>query len=195
MQAGAQQINARTGVSEVEATHTSPDGASSSVKLASNDNAIIPLADVESYEDMLQNARLLGAPGVGAGQHIRKSHLSLTPAEWTQFKNAIDTLMTSPSLDGNAHRYDDFVQVHMKASANGWGAHDMGSDDGRNFLAWHREFLCKFEEALMAAGGIPIPYWDWYNGRTIPAQINDPTDLTKWEYFTVARSAKFTYSS
>ena len=53
----------------------------------------------------------------------------------------------------------------------------MGLDDGRNFLSSHREYLIWFEDQLIAAGGIPIPYWDWYSTSTVPAKIDDRVEL------------------
>ena len=50
-----------------------------------------------------------------------------------------------------------------------------------NFLAWHRIYLCKFEDEFIAKGGIPLPYWDWYSDSGIPSEIDlSDTELAAW---------------
>jgi len=48
--------------------------------------------------------------------------------------------------------------------------------DGRNFFAWHREMLARFETDL----GVALPYWDWTADPTIPADLSNAADLTTW---------------
>jgi tyrosinase len=57
----------------------------------------------------------------------------------------------------------------------------MGGHDGRNFLAWHREYLAKLEAALIAMNPlVTIPYWDWVNDRAIPPPLFVASDLAEW---------------
>ncbi len=115
--------------------------------------------------------------------HVRKNQKNLTTMEWQRFIHAIEALaasgMPSPT-------YAEFVQIHMDAmdthGGHAWGAHQMGGHDGRNFLAWHREYLAKIEARLMAINPlVTIPYWDWVTDRAaIPPALTDPSDLTRW---------------
>lgn len=56
----------------------------------------------------------------------------------------------------------------------GWGAHTLDGHNGRNFLTWHREYLAKFEAALMMDNPlVTIPYWDWVHDPAIPEPLNN----------------------
>jgi hypothetical protein len=113
---------------------------------------------------------------------IRKNQKNLTATEWTRFIHAIEALaqggVPSPT-------YGDVVEVHRITmdthAGHTWGAHTMGGHDGRNFLTWHREYLAKLENALIAMNPlVTIPYWDWVNDRAIPTQLTSATDLAEW---------------
>ncbi len=62
-----------------------------------------------------------------------------------------------------------------------WGLHHMGMGmpgEGRNFLAWHREYLLRMEERLRKVEpDVTIPYWNWVDDRRIPQALSDPVLL------------------
>ena len=47
---------------------------------------------------------------------------------------------------------------------------------GRNFLAWHRQFLLVFERRL----GVAVPHWDWARDRAIPPALTGSGLLRRW---------------
>jgi tyrosinase len=114
---------------------------------------------------------------------VRKNQKNLTVIEWQRFIHAIEALaesgMASPT-------YSEFVQIHMDAMdthpGHAWGAHTMSGHNGRNFLAWHREYLAKLEARLIAVNPlVTIPYWDWVTDRSaIPVALTDPGDIADW---------------
>jgi tyrosinase len=114
----------------------------------------------------------------------RPDQRTLTPLLWRRFLNATSALRMPDAASPN---YGDFVAIHDRAmrtmSGMMWGAHsmpDMGHD-GRNFLAWHRNYLWSFELRLRAVDPtVAIPYWDWTVDRAVPAGISDPVDLRYW---------------
>ena len=126
---------------------------------------------------------------------VRKNQKNLTPIEWQRFIHAIEALaetgMPSPT-------YSEFVQIHISAmdtmAGMMWGAHTMMSHNGRNFLAWHREYLAKIEARLIAINPlVTIPYWDWVTDRfSIPTELTDPGDLADWG---ITRGGTFNGSS
>ena len=47
------------------------------------------------------------------------------------------------------------------------------------FLPWHREYLLKFEDALVAIDPtVTIPYWDWVNQPMLPDALSNAAE---WE--------------
>jgi hypothetical protein len=115
---------------------------------------------------------------------VRKNQSRLTRAEWQAFLEAIDA---THGIDIPAPRYRDFVRVHVDAmtTAEGmvWGVHTMQSMGmvGRNFLAWHRQYLYQLERRLQVARpGVTIPYWDWTRDRAIPEQLRSAASLRRW---------------
>jgi len=119
---------------------------------------------------------------------VRKNQKNLTKDEWERFKGAINAIMQSGISPPS---YQEFVDVHvqamMTATGRSWGVHTMAptsslpADDGRNFLAWHREYLMHFEDRLRAFNPlVTIPYWNWAEDRAIPAELSVPQDLTRW---------------
>ena len=77
----------------------------------------------------------------------RKNLTKLTPAERTAFVNAFLQLMD----DGTA---DYYAQIHSGAGVHGHG--------GPAFVAWHREYVRRFELDLQAVdSSVNLPYWDW----------------------------------
>jgi tyrosinase len=117
--------------------------------------------------------------------YSRKNQAALSSAEWSDLiaaMEAIHALAVSPP------HYQDFVEVHVEAmditNAEGmsWGVHTMGRRmPGRNFLAWHRLFLLKFEERLrQVKPNVTIPYWDSLGAPALPSQLSVPSLLTSW---------------
>lgn len=77
----------------------------------------------------------------------RKNLTTLTPAERTAFVNAFITLMDN----GTTQTYAD---IHAGAGVHGHG--------GPAFVAWHREFVRRFELDLQSVDpNVALPYWDW----------------------------------
>jgi tyrosinase len=120
---------------------------------------------------------------------VRKNQKDLTPSEWTRFICAIEMLAEPGAAPPTYH---DFVDIHDQAMTTAAG-HMWGAHGGQNFLAWHREYLAKFEARLRLFNPlVTIPYWDWVNDRLIPAQLSDPADLAAWG---VTRGASFNPAS
>lgn len=113
----------------------------------------------------------------------RKDQRSLTPTEWAAFIGAFNA---TSAPDAVWPTLQDFVALYRRAldphdaEASTWGVFspDRPGFPGVNFLAWHREFLEKFEERLMLADtSVRIPYWDWTVDRTIPPSLTDRADV------------------
>lgn len=94
--------------------------------------------------------------------HVRKNQASLSSQEWDAFINAVNQMH---GVGASPPAYRDFVAVHVKAMSGpgmGWRVHSMMGMAGRNFLAWHRQFLLQFERRLRKVDPtITLPYWDW----------------------------------
>jgi len=88
-------------------------------------------------------------------------------AQWAAFISAVKALKartTSPN-------YDDFPLAHTHMQHNGQ-AHERYT-----FLPWHREFLLKFEDALLSIDpNVTVPYWDWANNPTIPEPLSNAAE-------------------
>lgn len=113
---------------------------------------------------------------------VRKKHSKLTTGEWDALVAAIDAIRKPSAAKPT---YADFVKVHIDAmdgpGMHVWGVHSMPGMRGRNFLAWHRWYLLKFEERLRAEDpGVSVPYWDWEADPKIPTPINKTADLQRW---------------
>jgi tyrosinase len=113
----------------------------------------------------------------------RKEQSQLSGPEWDALIAAIDTMH---GADVAPPRYREFVAVHVDSMGPGmaWGVHlmaGMGPEMGRNFLAWHRQFIVQFERRLQAANpAVSLPYWDWIASPVPPAPLSDPTLLQRW---------------
>ena len=79
----------------------------------------------------------------------RKNQAVLTPDEW---QTLIDAINQTHGVNAAPLAYRGFVQVHeaaMSAAGMAWSVHTMpGMGVGRNFLAWHRQYLVQFEKRL-----------------------------------------------
>jgi hypothetical protein len=83
--------------------------------------------------------------------------------------------------------FRDFVRIHVRAmsmtsESMAWGVHTMGPTmRGRNFLAWHRQFLSRFEKRLRKVNpNVSLPYWNAVANRRIPARLNAPDLVEEW---------------
>lgn len=98
--------------------------------------------------------------------HVRKNAKDLTAEERADFVNAVLKLKEVPSpYDSAFSYYDQFVEWHHVSSlCPPEGSHDHPpSHMNLAFLAWHRMFLYRFDQALSEVSGkdISVPYWDW----------------------------------
>lgn len=111
----------------------------------------------------------------------RKSHTEVSPVEWKRFIEAVNSMH---GMQTKAPKYRELVKIHVDAfTARGssWGVHTMGGVVGRNFLAWHRQYLSIFEKRLQEYDStVFIPYWDWENDNTPPQAISEQTLLDEW---------------
>ncbi|CAI7631653.1 unnamed protein product [Penicillium pancosmium] len=88
----------------------------------------------------------------------RREWGSLSGNERKEYINAIRCMQTTPSIlsrekyPGIRHRMDDFTVVHISYAPH---IHSNGA-----LLAWHREFLWRWEQALRQECGYQ-GYWDW----------------------------------
>lgn len=115
---------------------------------------------------------------------LRKNQKNLTPAEWTAFIQAIEAIAVA---DIPAPTYQAFIDLHHKAmtdhNAHQWGVHTHKAEghEGRNFSAWHREYLGKLEARLRLTNPlVNVPYWNWIEDRAVPIQLSNPADLVAW---------------
>jgi len=116
---------------------------------------------------------------------VRKNQAALTQSEWTAFVSAINALH---GVGAAAPAYRDFVAIHVRAMnpldpvGMSWGVHTMGPMMvGRNFLAWHRQYLRQLERRLQQVDPVvTIPYWDWMTNRSLPAALNKRALLRSW---------------
>ncbi len=116
---------------------------------------------------------------------VRNDQSTLSSTDWSAL---IDAINASHGVAAAAPAYRDFVGVHVRAmnpldfEGMSWGVHTMGRMMiGRNFLAWHRQYLRQLERRLQQVdAGVTIPYWDWMKDRGIPAPLNEPALLQSW---------------
>ncbi|KAJ5751219.1 tyrosinase central domain protein [Penicillium manginii] len=111
----------------------------------------------------------------------RASRGSLSGNERREYIDAVLCMQATPSVlsseqyPGVRHRMDDFTVVHISFAPH---IHSNGA-----LLAWHREFLWLWEQALRRECGYPgyLPYWDWSlyaNLTESPLFDSSPTSLS-----------------
>ncbi len=109
----------------------------------------------------------------------RKNQSSLLDNEWNDFIDTVNKLHESNDVN-----WDDLVKLHVDAMSPvgfAWGVHSMMASDGRNFLAWHRDYLLFMESKLRSFNPeVTLPYWDSYNDVEIPNQLSKQEDLDNW---------------
>jgi tyrosinase len=115
---------------------------------------------------------------------VRRNQASLSASDWAGF---IDAVNQTHGVGATAPAYRDFVSLHVAAMTSGqgmmWGVHTMRNMGtvGRNFLAWHRQYLHLFEQRLQQVhASVTVPYWDWIADPTVPPALSDPSLLTQW---------------
>src|SRR4051812_1929914 len=101
---------------------------------------------------------------VQVGQ-TRKSEAELSQDDQAIFKSAITKAVESGL-------YSRMVWNHADMRHR---MHSMGGQVGtQRFLAWHRDYLLKFEDALRPfEPAFLVPYWDWTSDRAFPAWMVD----------------------
>lgn len=106
------------------------------------------------------------------GPRVRKSYSNTSLSERQDF---IDAVLALKAVDPGANTapldgYDDFVKLHR----------DSALHRVSGFLAWHREFILAFEDALRSVNGgqfsnVTIPYWDW-TVESFPSDLDTAGD-------------------
>lgn len=114
---------------------------------------------------------------------VRKNQAALSNQEWAAFIAALTKLR---GIGNPKPRYGAFVDVHVRAMSMGgmnWGVHTMPRMGmvGRNFLAWHRRYILRFEQQLQKVDpNVSLPYWDPIGSPAIPAPLNTPQFVAAW---------------
>jgi tyrosinase len=114
---------------------------------------------------------------------VRENQANLTSQKWQALLNAMSQLRGMGTV---RPRYGSFVDVHVRAMSMGgmsWGVHTMPQMGvvGRNFLAWHRRFILRFEQQLQRIdASVLLPYWDSITNRQIPGPLNTPSFVGAW---------------
>ena len=102
-------------------------------------------------------------------QRVRESYKTLQQTaagrqNLTDFVAAIKALkLVDPNADQPALLgYNDFVRMHSSAPAPPPQGYTAYAHMLPTFLAWHRIFLLRFEDALRTVNpNVTVPYWDW----------------------------------
>jgi len=96
---------------------------------------------------------------------LRKNAATLDPIEKENFVRAVLELKAETIPGHSLNRYDEFVATHVGVIDLSGVATVDGAHFRPGFFPWHREFLCKFEEALQSkVPGVSLPYWKWDSG-------------------------------
>lgn len=116
----------------------------------------------------------------------RKDQQRLTSAEWSAFLGAFRAVS---ALDAPSPNLQDFVTLYERAAepidvqARKWRvfSSERPGYPGINCLAWHREYLAKFEMRLMCVDpSVRIPYWNWTEHPTFPPALGGLEKLGFW---------------
>lgn len=95
---------------------------------------------------------------------VRKNAAKMTAEEWTRFCKAVVALKHTRYAGSSVSIYDQFVAQHGAVRDLETGGEKVadGGHRGPAFLTWHREYLRRFEAALMAVDPrVTLPYWNW----------------------------------
>ncbi len=108
---------------------------------------------------------------------IRKSPRDMKSSERVSFTDSV--LLLKQDIhnlrDGSTiGHYDQHVAIHLGVTGRFKGGVPMAANDldgghgGPGFLPWHREYLLRIENDLLALGADTpaIPYWDWMDHGT-----------------------------
>jgi hypothetical protein len=121
-----------------------------------------------------------------AAQRIRKDHREMTPSEKRAYVQALNA--TSTEINAMADHHSNHFNTEI---------HTTGSNNGTQFLPWHRVFQLEFEETIRAAGTpsadvLTVPYWDWrVENSTVTWDDDDFLALSKLNWV-ISRNLSFT---
>ncbi len=98
--------------------------------------------------------------------HTRKNTASLNDDEKRKFMNAVLALKKTIKPGHSTNIYDEFVAIHYSVISRIGLATGDGGHGGPAFLAWHREYILRFEKELQAVDpDVFLPYWKWESGN------------------------------
>ncbi|KAI9217952.1 hypothetical protein BC828DRAFT_408040, partial [Blastocladiella britannica] len=85
----------------------------------------------------------------------RRDYGDLSAAEWKEYVSGLNTLRASGKYDEYVKTYADGINEALA---------------GNNFGFWHRSYLNKLEQELIAANPkvTAVPYWDWSRDYIAP---------------------------
>lgn len=125
------------------------------------------------------------SPAFGQAVRVRQDITALSAAHLASLKNGVSVMKTRSASNQNdptgwyywsaAHGTDMAVPPALASIYNQCKHHTS------HFIDWHRAYLFFFEQTLRAASGdttLNLPYWDWYNTPTIPADFTSPANTT-----------------
>lgn len=106
---------------------------------------------------------------------VRKNAATLTQNEKEKFIAALVELKKRKEPGHTLSIYDEFVATHLGVAQlqSGPAAGIDGGHRGPAFLAWHREYIRRFEQALQSVDpDVSLHYWNWtYGDSSETAQL------------------------